>query len=185
MPKAVKTTATTPVKKEKGGEGRGGGRRGGVSSRSPIRASRGGGSGATREKANGSGRGQDRPVAELVAEFPKVPMSELRKHLPRGTRFENAPGSTGKKYRVVLPAGGGEYPEGATLEFGATGYPHFKDRVPKDLGGGLWPGERHEHGDERRRWRYWKRHRGIKLADGRVAADVPLTRAWFSAHFLW
>jgi hypothetical protein len=61
--------------------------------------------------------------------------------------------------------------------FGDRRYQHYKDRL------GFW--SRLDHLDSDRRARYWARHSGIRLADGRLAVLVKGTPAWFSMHYLW
>jgi hypothetical protein len=49
--------------------------------------------------------------------------------LPKGIRFQKGPYP--KKYQAILP-------DGKKVNFGDQRYEHFKDRVPKRLGGKLW-----------------------------------------------
>lgn len=80
--------------------------------------------------------------------------------------------------------------------FGAVGYHHFRDSVPKDLGGGKWTKSRtflknrirkpYEHGDPETRKRYVERHsRPSKKYPGKKTSEIPLTPEWFALHFLW
>lgn len=80
-----------------------------------------------------------------------------------------------KKYRAILK-------NGRTVEFGAKGYQHYKDQVPKSLGGGLYTA--YDHLDEKRRQLYRIRHRAI-IARGQPAHKKKYSPAWFSWHLLW
>lgn len=63
--------------------------------------------------------------------------------LPKGTRFTYGPGN--KKYTAILPSG-------KKVSFGHRDYEHYKDSVPKSLGGGLWT--KKNHLDKQRRANY-------------------------------
>ena len=96
--------------------------------------------------------------------------------LPKGIKFEVASKSTGKKYIAILP-------DNKKVYFGARGYEHFKDSVPKKLGGGKWKHKDHLNLDRRRNYR--KRHRGVLTKLGRPAYKVRYSPSWFSYYFLW
>ena len=66
----------------------------------------------------------------------------------------------GKKHAVLY--------RGAWIHFGAAGMSDFT-----------------QHRDPARRERYRKRHRGVKLGDGRLAYRVKTSPAWWSWHLLW
>lgn len=78
----------------------------------------------------------------------------------------------GKKYMAV-------YPDGHKVHFGAMGYGHFRDSTPLKLYSHL------DHNDDDRQKRYTARHLKIKLKDGRYAAKVPGTSAYFALKYLW
>lgn len=96
--------------------------------------------------------------------------------LPASIEFKRASKSSGKKYVAILPSG-------KTVQFGARGYEHYKDQVPKDLGGGKWSS--HDHLDKQRRKNYRTRHAAIETAEGKPAYRVRYSPAWFSYYFLW
>lgn len=94
--------------------------------------------------------------------------------LPRGIRFVKGNGN--KKYTAILP-------NGKKVHFGHTAYEHYKDSVPRNLGGGIWSHKDHMNKDRRRNYR--KRHGGMSCKDGRRCIDVRYSPAWFSYHYLW
>jgi hypothetical protein len=96
--------------------------------------------------------------------------------LKKGITFEKGSPASGKKYIAILP-------DGKRVPFGARGYQHYKDSVPKRLGGGKWSSK--DHLDKDRRKNYRSRHAGMRNKDGRRSIDVKYSPAWFSYHFLW
>ena len=94
--------------------------------------------------------------------------------LPKNIRFERGPGK--KKYTAILP-------DGKRVHFGHRDYEHYKDIVPKKLGGGLWSHKNHL--DKNRRKNYRKRHAGMKCKDGTQCIKKRYSPAWFSYYFLW
>lgn len=94
--------------------------------------------------------------------------------LPKGTRFTYGPGN--KKYTAILPSG-------KKVSFGHRDYEHYKDSVPKSLGGGLWT--KKNHLDKQRRANYRTRHGGLRCKDGTQCITKKYTPAWFSYYFLW
>lgn len=97
----------------------------------------------------------------------------------KSVRFE-VPSGGKAKYVAVIPESSGKT---RRVAFGHRDYEHFRDAVPVAQGGGSW--KHKDHGDPERRRRYRARHAGVKLGDGRAAASVPFTAAWFSWHLLW
>lgn len=92
----------------------------------------------------------------------------------KGVRFERGPGN--KKYRAILP-------NGKKVTFGAKGYQHYKDRIPKSQGGGLY--KNLDHSDKERRKRYRTRHSGVATKSGKKAYQIKYSPSWFSYWFLW
>jgi hypothetical protein len=99
--------------------------------------------------------------------------------LPKGTYFTVAPPKSGKKYIAHVPIGG----KVKKVKFGARGYQHFKDWVPKRLGGKKWSHK--DHGDKDRRKNYRARHKGMLTKSGKKAIAVKYSPAWFSYYYLW
>lgn len=77
----------------------------------------------------------------------------------------------GKKYAVKY--------DGKTINFGALGYQHYKDRTPLKLYKHL------DHNDKKRRASYRKRHWAIKLKDGRLAYKVKTSPEYWASKYLW
>ena len=96
--------------------------------------------------------------------------------LPSGIYFTVAPKKSGKKYIAHLP-------DGRTVKFGQIGYEHYKDSVPKRLGGKMWSHE--DHLDKKRKANYISRHSNIINKSGKKSINVKYSPAWFSYHFLW
>ena len=96
------------------------------------------------------------------------------KSLPRGTKFVK--GSGRYKYTAIMPSG-------KRVHFGHRDYQHYKDSVPKSMGGKLWSHK--DHGDKKRRDNYRKRHGGVKLKNGKSAISKKYSPSWFSYHYLW
>lgn len=94
--------------------------------------------------------------------------------LPSGIKFTKGPGK--KKYTAILPSG-------KKVHFGHRDYEHYKDSVPKRLGGGVWSHK--NHGDRERRKNYRKRHGGMMCKDGTKCIKKRYSPAWFSYYFLW
>lgn len=85
-------------------------------------------------------------------------------------------GPKNKKYTAIMS-------DGRKVHFGDNRYEHYKDSVPKDLGGGIW--SKLDHKDKERRKNYRSRHKNIICEDGRRCIDVKYSPAWFSYYFLW
>lgn len=94
--------------------------------------------------------------------------------LPSKIRFTRGPGK--HKYTAILP-------DGKKVNFGHRDYQHYRDSVPRRLGGGLWTHK--NHNDQNRRKNYRARHSGVLLKDGTPAYKKRYTPAWFSYYFLW
>ena len=94
--------------------------------------------------------------------------------LPKGIKFIKGQGK--KKYTAILP-------DGKKVSFGHRDYQHYKDSVPKRLGGGKWSHK--DHGDPERRKNYRKRHGGMVCKDGKKCISKKYSPAWFSYYFLW
>lgn len=69
------------------------------------------------------------------------------------------------------------------VSFGHQDYKHYKDSVPKKLGGGIW--SHLDHLDLKRRASYHARHSNIKTLNGQYAINVKYSPAWFSMKYLW
>lgn len=80
------------------------------------------------------------------------------------------------KYTAILKSG-------RRVHFGHQDYQHYKDSVPKRMGGGLW--NHRNHNDPKRRQHYRKRHAGVKTKSGKAAYRVKYSPSWFSYHYLW
>lgn len=98
----------------------------------------------------------------------------MSKALPKGTRFVK--GSGNHKYTAILP-------DGKRVSFGHKDYEHYKDSVPKSLGGGLW--SHRDHGDPKRRDSYRARHGGMKCKDGVSCITKKYSPSWFAYFYLW
>lgn len=96
--------------------------------------------------------------------------------LKKGVYFTVPPKKTSKKYVAHLP-------DGKKVYFGARDYQHYKDQVPKKLGGKQWSSK--DHLDKKRRRNYRARHKGIMLKTGKKAISNKYSPAWFSYYFLW
>lgn len=81
-----------------------------------------------------------------------------------------------KKYVAIMV-------DGRRIAFGNRHYQHFKDSVPKELGGGKW--SKLDHGDLKRRKAYRLRHAGVLTTNGKRAIDIKYSPAWFSYYYLW
>lgn len=81
-----------------------------------------------------------------------------------------------KKYTAVMK-------DGRLVHFGDRRYQHYKDSVPKRMGGGLWSHKDHNNRD--RRDNYRKRHAGMRTASNRPAYRVKYSPSWFSYYYLW
>lgn len=99
--------------------------------------------------------------------------------LPRGTKFI-VPKSGHKKYTAIIPQSNGGTKR---VSFGDRRYQHYKDRVPKSMGGGKW--SKKDHLDKKRRANYRKRHSGIRRSGGGKAVKKKYSPSWFSYHYLW
>ena len=98
--------------------------------------------------------------------------------LPAGTKFKR--GSGRYKYTVVIPQENGRM---KTVHFGHRDYQHYRDSVPKRMGGGIWSHKNHL--DRKRRDNYRRRHAGVKNKLGKPAYKSKFTPSWFSYHYLW
>lgn len=120
----------------------------------------------------------DADLARLCREKSKrisgANVQSTRPQLPRGTRFVRGPRRY--KYTAILP-------DGEKVNFGHRDYEHYRDSVPRLLGGGLW--SHLDHGDKRRRSNYRSRHSGVRTGSGQRAYMQRYSPAWFSYHFLW
>lgn len=96
------------------------------------------------------------------------------KSLPKVAKFEKGRGKY--KYTAIMK-------DGKRVSFGHKDYQHFKDSVPKSMGGGLWSHK--DHGDKKRRANYRKRHAGVLNKEGKPAYKIKYTPAWFSYYYLW
>ena len=86
------------------------------------------------------------------------------------------PRSGVKKYTAHLA-------NGKKVSFGDRRYEHYRDQVPRELGGQRW---RHlDHEDPKRRESYRRRHGAIRDKAGVPYINMPYSPAWFSYHFLW
>jgi hypothetical protein len=94
--------------------------------------------------------------------------------LPKGIKFQKGTGK--KKYTAILP-------NGKKVHFGHRDYQHYRDSVPKKLGGGKWSHK--DHLDPKRRTNYRKRHGGMICKDGVKCISKRYSPAWFSYYFLW
>ena len=92
----------------------------------------------------------------------------------KGVRFQRGPDRY--KYTAILP-------NGKRVHFGHKDYQHYKDSVPKSLGGKLW--SKLDHNDKKRRDNYRKRHGGVLTKDGSKAYQRKYSPSWFSYYFLW
>ena len=81
-----------------------------------------------------------------------------------------------KKYTAFMK-------NGTRIHFGDQRYQHYRDSVPKSMGGGLWSSK--DHGDTKRRQNYRSRHAGMKTKSGKNAYQVKYSPSWFSYHYLW
>lgn len=103
---------------------------------------------------------------------------EAIKKLPKDSHFFKGTGD--KKYKVLMKMDDGSL---KTVQFGSAKYEHYKDQIPKELGGQRWAHKNHL--DEERRESYRRRHSKIKNKDGKLAYKEIYSPAWFSWHFLW
>ena len=98
----------------------------------------------------------------------------MPKSLHKGIKFVK--GHAPYKYTAILHTG-------HQVHFGHRDYEHYKDSVPRSLGGGIW---RHKnHLDRARRRNYRKRHAGVLTKSGKPAYKVRYSPSWFSYYFLW
>lgn len=98
------------------------------------------------------------------------------KKLKPGIKFIK--GSGFKKYTAIIPISTDKNKKKfIKVSFGDQRYEHYKDIVPKNLGGGLWSHKNHY--DKERRKRYRIRHG----ATGYYLKEY--SPAWFSYYFLW
>jgi hypothetical protein len=80
------------------------------------------------------------------------------------------------KYTAILK-------NGKRVNFGHREYQHYRDSVPKSLGGGKWSHK--DHNDPKRRANYRARHSGVLTASGKPAYKVKYSPSWFSYYYLW
>jgi len=99
--------------------------------------------------------------------------------LPRGIKFQKGSGS--HKYTAVFtdPSTG----KTRRVSFGHKDYQHYKDSVPKSMGGGIW--SKKDHKDPDRRASYRARHGALKCKNGTKCITVKYSPAWFSYYYLW
>jgi hypothetical protein len=102
----------------------------------------------------------------------------MTRALPKGTRFE-VPQKGNKKYVALVPTNGTIL----RVAFGHSDYEHYRDSVPRSLGGGKWSHK--NHNDKARRANYRARHGGHMRSDGSASISHRFSPAWFSYHFLW
>lgn len=92
-------------------------------------------------------------------------------------RFEKSP-LINKKYRAYVDIGGVGNPK--IVDFGSAYHKHYRDQT----GLGLW--SHFDHGDDKRRENYRKRHGKImNKTEGKLAHKVKFSPSWFSWHYLW
>lgn len=85
-------------------------------------------------------------------------------------------GAYPKKYTAVMK-------DGTRVHFGDQRYEHYRDAVPKRMGGGLWT--QLDHNDPERRKNYRLRHAGVRTRGGKRAYQVKYSPSWFSYNYLW
>lgn len=95
--------------------------------------------------------------------------------IPKGTYFR-VPDKGTSKYVAILP-------DGKKVFFGHRKYEHYKDSVPKSMGGGKW--SHMDHRDPVRRQRFFARFEGQRCSNGKRCIDIPFSPAWFSYYYLW
>lgn len=96
------------------------------------------------------------------------------KGLERVNRFKKGPGRY--KYTAVMN-------DDRVVHFGHKDYEHYKDSVPKSMGGGIWAHK--NHSDTKRRDNYRRRHAAIKTKSGKPAYRIKYSPSWFSYYYLW
>jgi len=89
-------------------------------------------------------------------------------------KFTRGPGKY--KYTAYLKSG-------KKVNFGDSNYQHYKDSVPRSLGGGLWSHKNHLDPERRRLYRL--RHGGIVTKSGESACKIKYSACWFSYNYLW
>lgn len=94
--------------------------------------------------------------------------------LPDGIYFVKGPRQY--KYTAILPSN-------RRVNFGHKDYQHYKDSVPKRLGGKLYSSL--DHKDPERRKRYQQRHKKVLNKYNEPAYRVRYSPSWFSYYFLW
>ena len=99
--------------------------------------------------------------------------------LPKNTKFI-VPASGNKKYTAIIPLPGGKTKR---VSFGDRRYEHYKDSVPRSMGGGKW--SKKNHLDAQRRKAYQTRHGALRCKDGQKCISKKYTPAWFSYYYLW
>lgn len=85
-------------------------------------------------------------------------------------------GNRKHKYTAILP-------DGKRVHFGHREYEHYKDSVPKEVGGQRWSHKNHL--DKERRKNYRKRHAGMMCKEGIHCYKKRYSPSWFSYYFLW
>lgn len=80
------------------------------------------------------------------------------------------------KYTAILK-------NGQRVNFGHRDYEHYRDSVPKSLGGKKWSHK--DHGDIKRRKNYQLRHSKVRTASGKYAYQIKYSPSWFAYHYLW
>jgi hypothetical protein len=99
--------------------------------------------------------------------------------LPKHTFFTVPGGKSRYKYIAHVPIHG----DFTAVGFGDRRYDHFRDQVPRELGGGRW--SHMDHNDHLRRKSYIKRHSAISCGGHKKCIHRKYSPAWFSYHFLW
>ena len=94
--------------------------------------------------------------------------------LQKVDHFEPGPGRY--KYTAVLN-------DGRHVNFGHRDYKHYRDGVPRSMGGGKWT--HLNHNDKERRENYRARHSGVMTKEGKPAYQQKYSPAWFSYYYLW
>ena len=107
------------------------------------------------------------PKKGAEKDYGKSDLSEVEK-------FVEGPGRY--KYTAIMK-------NGKRVNFGHRDYEHYRDSVPKSMGGGIWSHK--DHGDTKRRDNYRSRHGGVLTKDGKKAYQVKYSPSWFSYYYLW
>lgn len=128
----------------------------------------------SRKSSNRKRKSSNRKSSKRGRRSSKRGSGKTSRKLPSGIKFVRGPYP--KKYQAILP-------NGKKVNFGDQRYEHYKDSVPKNLGGKLW--SHLDHRDKSRRSNYRSRHRGSLNRDNVPAYRVKYSPSWFSYHYLW